>query len=108
MHSAKDAPATPGGVNIHTLNPPKYAVAPVAPFIGDHQLPQQLAIVGLFQFGDHEKSTIGRFKEGNGSLIQAVEIKAATFCFKSHGCTERRDCRRIFWPGESDIQVVED
>ena len=62
----------------------------------------------LFQFGDHEKSTVGRFKEGNSPVMQAVEIEAAPLCFKSHGCTERRDCRRIFWPGESDIQVVED
>jgi len=77
MHPPKDALSTPGGVNIHTLNPPKCAVAPIAPFIGDHQLPQQLAIVGLFQFGDHEKATIGRFKKGNGSVIQAVEIEAA-------------------------------
>jgi len=40
--------------------------------------------------------------------MQSVEIEAAAFWFKGHGCTERRECRRIFWPGESDIQVVED
>jgi hypothetical protein len=40
--------------------------------------------------------------------MQAVAIEAAALCFKRHGCAERRDRRRIFWSGESDVQVVED
>ena len=108
VYGAVDTVATPGWRDIHALDPPKDAVAPITPFIGDHQLPEQLAAVGLFQFGDHEEATVGGFKQGDGAAMQAVEIEAAAFCFKSHGCTERCDRRRIFWPGESDIQVVED
>ena len=108
MHPTKDILATPGGVNLHTLNPPKCSVAPIAPFIGDHQLSEELAAVALILFCDDEKASRGGFDQGNGSEMQAVEIKAAAFCFKSHGCTERRDRHRIFWPSESDVQLVED
>src|SRR5437016_8120379 len=108
MQPSIDSFPSPGRIHMDTLNPPKSAIAPIAPFIGDHELPQQLAIAGLFQFGDHEKSTVGRFKEGNSPVMQAVEIEAAPLCFKSHGCTERLDHCCIFWLGESNIHMVED
>jgi hypothetical protein len=47
-----------------------------------------LAVVSLFQFCDYEEAMSGGFDQGNGSEMQAVEIQAAAFCFKSHGCTE--------------------
>ena len=75
MHPAKDALATPGGVNIHTLNPPKCAVAPIAPFIGDHQLSEELSAVALIQFCDDEEAMRRGFDQGNGPELQAAEIK---------------------------------
>lgn len=108
MYCAVDTAAAPEWRHIHALDPPEEPVAPIAPFICDHQLSEELPVVPLFQFCDYEEATSGGFDQGNGSEMQAVEIKAAAFCFKSHGCTERGDRRRIFRPGESDVQVVED
>ena len=108
MYCAVDAAAAPGWRDIYALDPPEDSVAPIAPFIGDHQLSEELAAVALFLFCDDEEAMRGGFDQGDGSEMQAVEIKAAAFCLKSHGCTERRDRRRIFWPGESDVQLVED
>lgn len=108
MYCAVDTAAAPGWRNIHALDPPEEPVAPIAPFICDHQLSEELAVVSLSQFCDYEEATSGRFDQGDGSEMQPVEIQAAAFCFKSHGCTEGRDRRCIFWPGESDVQVVED
>jgi hypothetical protein len=107
MYCAVYTAAAPGWRNIHALDPPEEAIAPIAPFICNHQLSEELAVVALFQFCDYEESMRGGFDQGDGPETQAVEIKAAAFCFKSHGCTERRDRRRIFGPGESDVQVVE-
>src|SRR5262249_39927041 len=103
-----DSFPSPGGIHIHTLNPPKGAVTPIAPFIGDHELSEQWVIIGLFQFGDHEKSPLGSFDQGDGSEKEAVEIEAAAFRFLGHCCTERCDRLDIFWPGTSNLQVIED
>jgi hypothetical protein len=65
-------------------------------------------VVALTLFCDDEKSLGGILDQGDGSKMQAVEIKAAAFCFKSHGCTERLDRCRIFWPGDSNVQLIED
>ena len=108
MHPTKDVLATPNRVDIHTLNPPKCAIAPIAPFIGDHQLSKELSAAALFLFCDDEEAARGGFEQGDGPEMQAVEIEAAALCFKRHGCAERRDRCRIFWSGESDVQVVED
>jgi 3-dehydroquinate dehydratase len=78
------------------LNPPKYPIAPITPFIGDHQLSKKLPTIVPFQFSHHEKATIGTIQESDGSVMEAIEIEAAAFCFKSHSCTEGNDCLRIF------------
>ena len=49
MQPSIDSFPSPGRIHIYTLNPPKSAVAPIAPFIGDHQLTKQPAIVALFE-----------------------------------------------------------
>jgi hypothetical protein len=66
-----------------------------------------LSVVALPLFCDDEKSLGGILDQGGGPKMQAVKIKAAAFCFKSHGCTERLDRRRIFWLGESNVQLIE-
>jgi hypothetical protein len=108
MYCVVHTAAAPGWRNIHALDPPEEAIAPIAPFICHHQLSEELAVVSLFQFSDYKEAMSGGFDQGNGSEMQAVEIKAAAFCFKSHGCAERGNRRCIFRPGESDVQVVED
>src|SRR2546427_383682 len=67
MHPAKDAPATPSGIYIHTLNPPECAVAPIAPFIGDHQLLGQLMIT--YEWSD--------WRNGAFWWIQSVYVDSA-------------------------------
>ena len=48
MYGAVDTAAAPGWHDVHALDPPKDAVAPIAPFICDHQLSEESAVVVLF------------------------------------------------------------
>ncbi len=89
VYGSVDTEAAPGWRDIHALDPPEDSVAPITPFIGDHQLSEELAAVTLFQFCDDEEAPRGGFDQGDGAAMQTVEIEAAAFCFKSHGCAER-------------------
>jgi len=88
MQCAVDTTAAPGWRDIYALKPPEHAVAPIAPFICDHQLSKELPVLALFQFCDYEEPACRGFDQGDSPEMQAVEIEVAAFCFKRHGCTE--------------------
>ena len=107
MDCAVDTTSTPDRGNIYALYPPENAVAPIAPFICDHELSEELSAPVFLQFRDYEETARRAFEQSNSPAMQAVEIEVEPLCFKRHGCTERHDRRRIFRPAESDDQMVE-
>src|SRR5690349_21688787 len=60
VEGAEDAAAAEVGTHVDALNPPEGAVAPVAPFVGDHQLADDGAWFGGICGSGHEVTALGR------------------------------------------------
>src|SRR5687767_14872877 len=87
----KDSPAAPGGVDVDALNPPKDAVAPVAPFVREHELSDEPWPLGFSDFGYHEESVRWCVEQRQGPLPEPRHVKVPVLGFKCHGCAERDD-----------------
>src|SRR6266404_7529841 len=77
--------------DIDALNPPKIAVAPIAPFISDEQLPGHDSFALLFGFGQ-EVGPFGRMTQQSGdSSLHSRIVQPALLGFPSHAQVEVSD-----------------
>jgi hypothetical protein len=106
VHGSKHAPATPVWRDIDALDPPKDSVSPIAPFIGDHELPDRLVSLRFWKFGDDIEPILGAFQECKSPLAQGGKIKPASFCFEGHRPIELDDGVGIVLGCRSDVDAV--
>src|SRR3989442_1425569 len=81
--------------DIDALNPPKVAVAPVAPFVSDEQLPGYYRGAVLFSFGQKVSSLRRITQQSRDSRLHSRRIQSALLGFPRHAQIEIGDERSI-------------
>ena len=96
-----DAFATMLGLDIDTLNPPDHAVAPVAPFVGDHQAGDNLSI----KFSDKVEASLGMGQHSFDARGEDLCGEFAVFGFAGDALVEGDKAGGIGWGGAADEEV---
>ena len=79
------------GQNINALNPPKPAVAPIAPFKSHHQTAGDAPVL----FGDRVKSLTLIFKNRRDAALQNLAVESFALGFERHCLIELDQRRRV-------------
>ncbi len=95
VHSPIDSLTAPGRIHVDALNPPKHGVSPVAPFVGDHELPDDAPHAALVDLGYPQKAECRRRHDGVQSFAEPPRVEDSRFRLHGHGSAEANQRREI-------------